>query len=235
MMNTFRCKGLFLSLIPFILLAAATAQDAQRIETFGGYSLTNNNVFLLGTTASAWDTSTTVFLKRWFGITSDFAGHYGALTYQTPNRLDPQGVPPETLRQVAHDYSLLFGPHLTYRHSRYAPFAQTLFGLQHNWLSYTILSQPTCAPMVGCSSPPAGTTSTYSRDNFAMAVGGGLDIALRYGISLRPIQAEYLLNRLCCVYEVQHLIFRASDHNINAFRYSTGVTFRFGGQVGPNK
>jgi len=232
-----RCaRNAVVSLFALTLIASAAAQDAQRVETFGGYSFTNNNVFLPGgATASGWDTSTTVFLKRWFGITSDFAGQYGAGTYQTPNPLDPQGLIPETIRQVAHDYSFLFGPHFTYRHSRYAPFAQTLFGAQHNWGSLTILSPPACAPMVGCSSRPAGTTSTYSGDNFAMAVGGGLDIALGHSISLRPVQADYLLNRVCCSYEVQHHILRAFDYNINAFRYSTGITFRFGGHLGPSR
>ena len=232
-----RCaRSAVVSLFALTLIPYAAAQDARRFETFGGYSFTNTNVYLpSGTSSSGWDTSTTVFLKRWFGITSDFAGHYGAANFQEPYPAPPD-VTPAVYREIAHSYSFLFGPHFTYRHSRFAPFAQTLFGVQHNWGSTTLLAPPTCTLPATCgTTPPAGSTVSGSAHNFAMAVGGGVDIALARGISIRPVQAEYLLNRICCTLTVQHGIFNFFDYNVNAFRFSTGITFRFGDHLGPSR
>ncbi|HUI84526.1 MAG TPA: hypothetical protein VL240_09895 [Candidatus Binatia bacterium] len=213
-------------------MIAVAAQDTQRFETFGGYSFTHGSAFLpSGSNSSGWDTSTTVFLKRWFGITSDFAGHYVAANFLVPYPPPPY-VTPGVDRETAHSYSFLFGPHFTYRHSRYAPFVQSLFGVQHNWVSDMELTLPTCTPPATCGSAGAGSTVSGSETKFAMAVGGGLDIALGHGIFVRPVQAEYLLNRLCCEVVVQHGIFHAFDYNSNAFRYSTGITFRFGQHLG---
>jgi hypothetical protein len=48
-----------------------------------------------------------------------------------------------------------------------------------------------------------------------MALGGGMDIAVGHGFSVRPVQAEYILRRV-------------GSFNDNQFRYSTGVVFRLG-------
>lgn len=176
-MNTGWCKWALLLFVPFVLAVSAAAQDAQRVETFGGYSFTHGTLFVpSGTTASGWDTSTTISLKRWFGITTDFAGHYGAANFLVPYPPPPY-VTPGTYRDTAHGYTFLFGPHFTYRRSRYAPFVQTLFGVLHNWVSQTQLTPITCTPPAGCGSTLGGKVSS-SGNNFAMAVGGGLESRL---------------------------------------------------------
>ena len=62
----------WISLLSLVVIAAiaASAQDAQRFETFGGYSLTHDASFNAAST-NGWDTSTTIFLKRWLGFTTD--------------------------------------------------------------------------------------------------------------------------------------------------------------------
>jgi len=224
----------FLLVVSMACLVSAAAQDAQRFETFGGFSLTHSNAYLpQGSNLSGWDTSTTVFLKRWFGITSDFSGHYGSANTAFP---PSQYEIPAVYKQTVHLQNFLFGAHFTYRHwSRYAPFVQSLFGVQHLWGSSTLLSEPVCTPPLGCTFPPVGSTGSGSRNNFAMAVGGGLDIALGHGVWLRPVQAEYLLDHICCELNVQHGVFHYYDYNINNFRYSTGITFRFGDHLGGKK
>lgn len=224
----------FLLVVCIAFIASAAAQDAQRFETFGGYSLTHSNAYFpQGSSLSGWDTSTTIFLNRWFGITSDFSGHYGGANITFPATPD---FTPGVYRETAHAHNFLFGPHFTYRRSRYAPFVQTLFGVQHTWTSSTLLAEPICTPPLTCSNlPPVGTTGSGSTTKFAMAAGGGLDIALGHGIWLRPIQAEYLLDRACCEVEVRHGVFHYYGYNINSFRYSTGITFRFGDHLGGKK
>jgi opacity protein-like surface antigen len=234
-MTGLRKQGLLL-IVSIMLVASAAAQDAQRFETFAGYSFNNGNFYLPGgANLSGWDSSTTVFLKRWIGITSDFAGHYGTGNFTLPSPYPPSLFTPETDRETAHVHTFLFGPHFTYRRSRYAPFVQTLFGVQHIWTSTTLLIPETCTPPVGCQPLPSGTTSSGSTNKFTMAAGGGLDIALGHGISLRPVQAEYLLDRVLCRLEVQQGVLHYRDCNDNVFRYSTGITFRFGEHLGKVK
>jgi hypothetical protein len=67
-----------------------------------------------------------------------------------------------------------------------------------------------------------------------MALGGGLDVNLGHGISLRPVQAEYLMLREPQIgFENGEAIYTGVNHN--TFRYSAGVTFRFGQRLGTSK
>jgi hypothetical protein len=224
MMNTFRCKGLFLSLVPFILLGAASAQDTQRFETFGGYSLLHDDHMLFGQTSNfnGWDGSLTVFLNSWLGLTSDFSGHYGSAVDVIP---PPPGGTPGKIKYTDNSYTFLFGPHFVHHWSRYAPFGQVLFGPIHELTPSTILVPVTCPPPQTCGGTVTGART--SDTNFAMTVGGGLDIDIGHGLSIRPVQAEYLLRRYSATVP-ENGSFPTRVAYFNDFRYSGGVTFRFG-------
>jgi hypothetical protein len=228
-MNTDSCKRTCLLFVVITLAMAAAAQDTQRVETFGGYSLSHDGSFLWGSSNfSGWDTSTTVFLNRWLGFTSDFSGHYGSGNFPF---IIVNGNDLGKYNRDVNSYTYLFGPHITYHHSRYAPFVQTLFGLQNPRQTITVLEG--CPPLT-CSGPSVGQTTKTSYAKFAMSVGGGLDIAVGHGISIRPVQAEYLLLREP-TYALVNGVFAPVGFNNNTFRYSTGMTFHFGGRVGPSK
>jgi hypothetical protein len=202
------------------------AQDTQRFEAFGGYSFTHNSTLLDPTNNfSGWDTSSTVFLNRWLGLTADFSGHYGSENVPV---VFLQGQPYGKVKASASSYTYQFGPHFTYRHSRYAPFAESLFGIHNPHHTYTLVE---CGPPLDCTLPIGNSTSS-SYHGFAMAIGGGLDIALSHGISLRPIEADYLLLREPLP-TVENGVFVYHGANNNTFRYSTGITFRFGNHLGP--
>jgi opacity protein-like surface antigen len=160
----------------------------------------------------------TVFVNRWLGFTSDFSGHYASGTYPIPS---PSGGP-VLVRGSANSYTYLFGPHFTYRHKRYAPFAQTLFGIHNPHASFSSVNCPECL----------FDNESYSR--FAMALGGGLDVNLGHGISLRPVQAEYIMLQEPQI-DFENGEITHTGFNHNTFRYSTGVTFRFGQQLGNSK
>jgi opacity protein-like surface antigen len=213
------CKRLFVLTTILTLTVAAAGQETQRFESFGGYSLTHDQSFFpQATNFSGWDTSMTVFVNRWLGFTSDFSGHYASGTYPIPS---PSGGP-VLVRGSANSYTYLFGPHFTYRHKRYAPFAQTLFGIHNPHASFSSVNCPECL----------FDNESYSR--FAMALGGGLDVNLGHGISLRPVQAEYLMLREPQIgFENGEAIYTGVNHN--TFRYSAGVTFRFGQRLGTSK
>jgi hypothetical protein len=88
-------------------------------------------------------------------------------------------------------HSYTFGPVLTARLPVVQPFVHALFG--------------------GATFSASGTSTT----DFAMFVGGGLDVGLRKGIGFRLIQADWLSTR-----------FGGSVNNKNV-RASTGIVLKF--------
>lgn len=204
------------------LLIPSAAQDTQRFEAFGGYSFAYHTSFPIPNSyaLNGWNSSSTVFVNRWLGLTADFSGSYGS--QKVPIFCYQGGCVNETASLSSYTY--LFGPHLVYRHSRYAPFVETLVGVHNPHLSSTVLD-------CNCTLDYP-TTSSYHK--FAMAVGGGLDIALSHGISIRPVEVDYLLLREPALkFENDNLVYYGTNNN--TFRYSGGITFRFGSHLGPSQ
>jgi len=215
-----------LSFASLFLVSVAIAQDTQRFEAFGGYSLLHGDG-----TFNGWDAASTIFLNRWFGVTSDFSGQYQTVSTVAPGTPE---IGPTTFRIHQAPTSFLFGPHFTYRHSRYAPFAQALFGVNHTLNQLTVVSAPQCpAGTQGCA--VAGQTYSQSYNKFGMALGGGIDIAIGHGISLRPVQAEYFLRRFPAAVVFGTPTQSIPYFNLNEFRYSAGISFRFGQHLGKNR
>ena len=223
-------KRIVLLFVVAISAIAASAQDAQRFETFGGYSLTHDASFLAATT-NGWDTSTTVFLKRWLGFTTDLSGHYGS---DNAPIIVVNGDPLGNVKLNASSYTYMAGPHFTYRRSRFAPFAQTLFGVYNARETYTVLQGVTCPPPSSCGGAPAGSTGSYSYTKFSLAAGGGLDIDVGHGLAVRPFQMEYLLLREPGA-TIRNGNIVSVTSNYNTYRFSTGVMFRFGSHLGTSR
>ena len=62
---------------------------------------------------------------------------------------------------------------------------------------------------------PSNSTIKNSADSFALSAGGGLEVGLRHGISLRLIQADYLYTRLPNLH----------DNYESSFRLGAGIAF----------
>ena len=192
---------LLISLLCVLCTLSAMSQDTPRVELSGGYSLLHDGNSS-PTNFQGWNASSTTYVNRWFGITADFSGHYSA---NNSSFLLAPNIPAEIeATQRIHTY--MFGPHLAYRKSRYVPFGQALFGVNHTGGDIKV----TCPSGVSCFgvAPPATNT-------FSMALGGGMDIAVGHGFSVRPVQAEYILRPV-------------GSFNDSQFRYSAGVVFRLG-------
>jgi opacity protein-like surface antigen len=192
---------LLISLLCVLCTLSAMSQDTPRVEVFGGYSLLHDGN-ASPTNFQGWNASSTAYVNRWFGITADFSGHYS--TTNNSFLVSP-GVPAEA-RFTQRIHTFMFGPHLAYRKSRYVPFGQALFGVNHTGADISVRCS-SCGSAFGVGPPSTNT--------FSMALGGGMDIAVGHGFSVRPLQAEYILRRI-------------SSFNDNQFRYSTGVVFRLG-------
>jgi opacity protein-like surface antigen len=94
------------------------------------------------------------------------------------------------------NYLLMGGPRFTSRYERATPFVHALFGLAHT-------------RALGASS-----------NNFAMALGGGVDVNTSTHVAIRAVQVDYVL--------VQASGAGASETLHNA-RISAGIVFKWGG------
>jgi opacity protein-like surface antigen len=97
---------------------------------------------------------------------------------------------------VAGTFSYLFGPRVNFFPRKITPFAQVLLG-----------------GMVATGEIGRSGTANH----FAFAAGGGIDIRVSRLISIRPIQAEYLMTKFP----------DGINNRQDNFRFSAGVVFRF--------
>jgi opacity protein-like surface antigen len=164
--------------------AAAQSDGHPRAEFFGGYSVMRTDYepertsppmltvvsFSGQQTLHGFNASATGYLTKGFGLTGDFSGHY------TTNRLaDPLGGDIKTRIRV---YNALGGPQYKFRNDgRVAPFARALAGVAHTSARLSVDS--------------LNVSQTSSSTDFALALGGGLDVRVNDSVELRVFQADY--------------------------------------------
>jgi opacity protein-like surface antigen len=217
-----------------VLTSFAFAQDSTpKVQVFGGYSfvyadtgkLTGGNLdlwlrqnfdaFGTGSSFQGWSTEAQYNADRWFGVAVDFGGRYG--TPITPySHTSVSGVPKATA------YSILVGPVLSYRSkSRMTPFVHALFGWDRTTLGASTIS--------GLETPVSSVAVTF--DDFAMALGIGLDYKISRHFSLRAGQIDYFhtsLN-LDSFYRdaFDNQLFQGLANHQGNFRFSAGAVLRF--------
>jgi hypothetical protein len=104
--------GLILLMLLFVI--PAMAQDYPKAELFGGYSFlrVNPGGGYDGVNCNGWVAALTGNANDWFGVTGQFAGHYG----------DIYGV-------SGHIYSYMFGPRFaSHKNEKVTPFVHAMFG-----------------------------------------------------------------------------------------------------------
>jgi outer membrane protein OmpA-like peptidoglycan-associated protein len=177
--------------------ASSSDQETPKGEIFAGYSYIRFNMdsalVKKNFPVNGGSASITGNLNHWFGLVGDFG------VYRFGNH------PPGT---SAHMFTYLFGPRFSVRDrsERWTPFLHTLFGAAR------IAEDPN----TGVFGPNPGAVS---RNAFALALGGGLDLKLTKRVAWRTLQAEYLLTK-----------FADGGHSQqNNLRITSGLVFRFGG------
>ncbi len=146
-------------------------------------------------------------LNRYIGLVADFGGYDDSQLQLAGSGANQ----PVVVNASGTAYTFLGGPRLSFRNStRFTPFAQALFGDVHA----TAVTISNCTGSL-CTPLPA-------QDAFAMTAGAGLDIALTRHISLRAVQAEYMMTRFAA------LPATGPGTTQNDLRLSTGLVFRFG-------
>ncbi len=189
--------------------------STPKVDIFLGYSylravpeLANGNrlVDLNGGSASI-----AFNLSRYLAIAADFGGYD-----DTRLRLAGPGAnPPSVADSGGSAFTYLFGPRLSFRsRNRITPFAQVLLGAAHaGKVTLSGCTGSSCAPL------PAQTA-------LALTAGGGFDIRLVRHISIRAIQAEYLMTRFSDPTT-------GAGNTQNDLRLSAGLLFRLGGHTPP--
>lgn len=174
-----------ITLITFLLLTLSMpvmAQDAPDAEVFGGYSFFKSDG---GGSLHGWNASVAGNLSRSFGFVVDFSGNYGSQSLRA-DFSDPD-FPATIIARADADSKLnmiLGGPQYSYRkHEKITPFAHALFGASRlstkATLSFGNITREISAADMA----------------FTAAFGGGLDLKLSENVSLRMIQADYVLTR----------------------------------------
>jgi opacity protein-like surface antigen len=200
-------KKLLLLASVLLLGITAWAQDVPTVEIPLGFSMINVHPNL------APITSFNVFggggqvdfnFGSVFGIKADFMGYTQGSSLR--NQLREHGFAAQANGNL---FTYMFGPQVKKHTGMFQPFGEALFGAAHTNAYATILTDE-------------GRILQGSGNNnaFAMALGGGLDLAVSKHIALRPVEVDYLLTRFGA---------RNYHANQNNFRYLGGLDFMFGG------
>lgn len=179
------------------------AQESPKVEIFGGYSYAHaafSGAAQRHASLNGWNASVTGNFNRWFGVTVDFGGHFGAQQVTLP--IPPCPGCPSSISVDTRAQEFLAGPQISYRGTKATPFAHALFGGVHVRDSVNV-------PI------PLGPSFSLSTSEtaFGMALGGGIDYRLTPELAWRT-QVEYLPTRL----------FSRTQNNA---RVSTGLVLRF--------
>jgi len=161
--------ALFLGLLGTAPLAKAQA-GPSKIDLYGGFYYTrfNVNANVPGIAPSATyigkggGGQLEYNAKNWLEVVGDLAGFYA--TSSGNGSFAGAG------------FTYLLGPRVNFRHGKFTPFVQALFG--------------------GVRTTDGIAQSTGTENNFAMTAGGGIDFKVSRHVSVRPIQAEYFMTKI---------------------------------------
>jgi len=158
---------------------------------------------------SGFETSLTYNLNPWLGIKADFSSHFGRSNFSdswdsTNGFDDYYGDFQDSYhysykmkgKATVHRYTYLFGPEFSYRgNSKVRPFAHALFGFTKVNVSKMNIDYATMRDYIwnGYSYEYIGNiTGSGSSTQFAMALGGGLDINVDKKWAIRLAQIDYV-------------------------------------------
>lgn len=164
-----------LSILTLLLMLSfvAVAQDAPRVEVFGGYSyLRADSQDFPEHNLNGYTVSGNVNLNKWFGLKADFSDHYNDF------QISPG---------VKADLNLRFftgGVQFTsYKNEKVTPFVHVLAGVVRR------------SDSVSRANAGNGPRS-FSDNAFAFIVGGGMDVNINKSLAWRAFQTDYVLTTL---------------------------------------
>ncbi|HEX8073224.1 MAG TPA: outer membrane beta-barrel protein [Pyrinomonadaceae bacterium] len=174
-------KAMLLAVFIFGCAQLAPAQDDERkVEFFAGYSYLNTDLDEPDAPLDRFDNldgfnvAATGYITKRFGLTGDFSAYF---------RNQTEAIPGGTIRFRSRSFNYLGGPQIRFpNHTRVTPFVHALAGASNNRFAYRATATGATAPAVDVS---------VSVTDFALALGGGLDLRVNRRVAVRLFQVEY--------------------------------------------
>ncbi len=201
----------------------AFAQDEHsKVDLFLGYAYVHFVPALSGNPSYNFNGgggAVTYNVNKLFGLKAEFTQvGAGNLTVNSSTGLT-------SLTTSGNFFTYLFGPQLTFRNSsRITPYAHLLFGGAHS----NVYGNIAAAGSISTTT----TITDATKEAFALAVGGGLDVRASKHVAIRLGQFDYLMTRFSGR-EVDTSgtgsIGALDISNQSNFRYMAGIVFLLGG------
>lgn len=195
---------MLLAFFAFGTVAANAQDDYPKAEIYGTYSLFVADIDVLDNESlHGWGVGAQGNLNNWFGVVGEYSASHGE---SGPVTISGNGVIvvfPEVDLRVR---TFLFGPRLSYRTKPVTVFGHFLLG----GANMKIEHEPT-----GFS---AGNTE------FAMAIGGGIDINLGKNFAIRAAQFDYLPIHT----DINDRIGGGGSSWAHNSRFQVGAVYKFG-------
>ncbi len=195
-------KRLFM-LLAFLVVVpvAANAQDYPKAEFYGTYSLFVADIDVLNNESlHGWGIGIQGNLNKWFGIAGEYSAGHGA---SGPVTISGVGTIPEVDLRVR---TYLFGPRLSFRSKAVTVFGHFLLGGGHLKVE------------------DERTGFNAGNQEFAMAVGGGVDVNLGKRFAIRAGQFDYLPIHT----DIRDRVGGGGSSWAHNSRFQTGFVFKFG-------
>jgi len=174
----------------------AMAQDTPAVEVYGGYSYLRLNppsdIDSKSINMNGWNAGAAFNGNKYLGFVVNFSGNYGSMD-----------MPDEALSADFKIHTVMFGPKFTARKGKVTSFLQTLFGVAR--LTGTAADQY------------LNNQDIVSENDFAMSVGGGVDVNLNNSFALRPVQIDYVAVK-----------YGLTGDFLKNFQYSAGIVLKLG-------
>jgi opacity protein-like surface antigen len=205
----------FVLALSWLFAPCAFADDPFQADAFLGYSLLRVNSAQQfpsftangGVGTLAWNVTNHI------GVEAEFGGYYNG---NTKYHFDTTG------------FSYLFGPRVSYGRTRKIdPYGHFLLGGMN--ASSSIASISVLVPTPNTVLVPSSGRFHASQNNFAMAVGGGVDFKLNKYILVRLAQIDYLYTRFAtpAILGNGQGIGPFINSSKNNFRFAVGFVFNF--------
>jgi opacity protein-like surface antigen len=201
-------KKMLLAVVAMLLCSIPVlAQDEYpKFELSGMASMLVFDVDILeGETMWGYGIGAQYNATKYFGIVGEWSTAHGESgPFQAGTTW-----PPYTINQLdTRVHTLLFGPRFSYRTSPVTVFGHILLGAATNKLDDDI---------------DQFNYNSYTQWQFAMAVGGGVDINVGKKFAIRAGQFDYLFQDS----DLNQLVSPSAQGSSNSFRYMLGGVFKF--------
>ncbi|MCP9494683.1 MAG: porin family protein [Pyrinomonadaceae bacterium MAG19_C2-C3] len=172
-----------MALIAFFAPLAAAQDTDNRFEFFGGYSLLREDIDSedeIGDTSenlNGFNVAATGYLTERFGITGDISGHF-----RNDDFSSSIGGTTTNFEAKSRAFNFLAGPQYRFTNStRVTPFVRALAGVQNRRVEFDV---------EGTNTPDLFDFDESATD-FALAIGGGLDVRVSDRVAIRAFQIDY--------------------------------------------